>query len=92
MNSPLLVVYATAIFSVVTVGGLAALRGLRNVALRAVTFLALCYAALRVTFWLSDRWSLDPVEIGIAWAVALVILIGVEAAIRIRLNKQGLRS
>lgn len=88
MNSPLLVFYATAIFSVITLGGLVALRGLRNVLLRALVFLALCYAALRVTFWLSGRWSLNPVELGIAWAVAFVVVGVVEAAIRVRRSRR----
>lgn len=91
MNSPfLLIIYASAIFSIGTVSGLVVLRGLKNVALRTVVFVALCYAVLRVTFWLSRLWDLDPVELGSAWAVALVVVIAVEAAIRFRRSKRRL--
>jgi hypothetical protein len=89
VNNPLLlVIYAAAIFSVVTLGGLAALRGLKNAALRAVLFVALCYVLFKGTFWLSRQWSLDPVELGYAWALALLVLVIVGATITVRRRKQ----
>ncbi len=92
MNPFLLIIYAAAIFSIGTVGGLMALRRLEKAALRAVFFLALCYAVLSVTFWLAARWSLDPVAVGSAWAVALAVVIAVEAVIRIRRKRDESRA
>lgn len=82
-----LLILAAVIFSVVAVGGLAALRGLSNLALRAIVFLALCYVALTGSIWLSIPWDLDPVELGYAWAVALLVVVIVEAIIRTRRHK-----
>jgi hypothetical protein len=88
MNNPLmLVIYAAAIFSVVTLAGLAALR-LKNVALRALAFLALCYVLFKGTLWLSKQWSIDPVEVGYAWGLALALVVIIEATIRIRRRKR----
>lgn len=83
------VIYAAAIFSVVTVVGLAVLRPVTNLALRSVLFVALVYGALRGTFWLSRQWDLDPVNIGAAWAVALLVVAIVEATRRARRIKQN---
>ncbi|MFL5640066.1 MAG: hypothetical protein ACJ78M_11885 [Gemmatimonadaceae bacterium] len=72
------IVYAAALFSVVTFGGLAALRAITNVAARAIFFLVLCCALVKGTFWLSGRWSLNTVEIGVAWGAALLVIVGLE--------------
>jgi hypothetical protein len=82
------IIYAAAIFSVVTVGGLEVLRRLPNAVLRAVLFVVLCYVLLRGTFWLAGRWSLNPVELGYAWAVALLLAVAVEI-VRVRRGKRS---
>lgn len=73
------IAYTALILSALTVGGIVALRSLRNLAIRAVVFVLLCAVAFRLSFWLSERWDLDPVGLGYAWAVALLIVAGVEA-------------
>jgi hypothetical protein len=84
----LFIMYAAAIFSVATWGGLLALRRMVIPVQRAVFFVILCVILARGTFWLSGRWSLDPVDLGIAWAIALLLVGGVEV-IRVRLIKQS---
>ena len=75
----LLVIFAVAIFSALTIGGLAALRALRTkLVFRAFLFLVLCYAAFLGSLRLAQQWDLDPVEVGYAWAVALLVIAGVE--------------
>ena len=60
----LLVIFAVAIFSTVTIAGLAALRALRtNLVLRAILFLSLCYFVLPGSLRLAMQWDLDPVEL-----------------------------
>jgi hypothetical protein len=82
-NSPLLIVYAAPVFSALAIGGLVGLRALRgNAVPRAIFFVALCFVAVRGTFWLSRRWDLDPVGLAYAWSGALVIVVGVEALYR----------
>lgn len=76
--NPLPFILATVIFSVASIGGLVALRVVTNLALRAILFLALCYALAAGTFWLADGWDLDVFEIGAAWTVALLVVVGVE--------------
>lgn len=75
---PLSIILAAVIFSVVSIGGLAALRGLKILALRAILLLALCYVAFTGSLWLAIQWDLDPVELGYAWAMALLLVVGVE--------------
>jgi hypothetical protein len=75
----LLVLFAVAFFSALTIGGLAALRALRTkLVLRAILFLALCYAAFLGSMRLALQWDLNAVELGYAWAVALLVIAGVE--------------
>lgn len=75
----LLVVFAVAIFSVLTIGGLVALRALRTkLVLRAILFLVLCYAAFLGSLRLAQQWELNPVELGYAWGVAVLMVAGVE--------------
>jgi hypothetical protein len=75
----LLVVFAIAIFSAVTIGALVALRALRTKLLpRAILFLALCYFVFSGSLRLAVLWDLNPVELAYAWAVAVLIVAGVE--------------
>ena len=75
----LLVLFAVAIFSALAIGGLVALRALRTkLVLRAILFLVLCYAAFLGSMRLGLQWDLHPVELGYAWAVALLVTAGVE--------------
>lgn len=83
------IAYAAAIFFALTLGGLMALRRLPNLAVRAIGFVLLCLACFRVTFWLDLRWNLDSVELGVAWAAALVFVVAVEA-IRVWRTKRSL--
>lgn len=80
------IIYAAAILSALALGGMLALRSVGNVAVRGIVFVLLCALVLRVSFWLSARWSLDAVEMGIAWAVVLVLVIAVEVITRVRRN------
>ena len=80
--------YSATIFLTLTLGGLVALRRQPNVAVRAVIFLLLCFACFKVTFWLAARWGLDPVDLGIAWGVALLVVAVVEATNRVRRAKR----
>ena len=74
-----LIPIAAGIFSLVAVGGLAALRGVKSVLARGVLFVALCAGLLQGSLWLSRQWVLNAVELGIAWTVALVLVVVVEA-------------
>jgi hypothetical protein len=90
MNNPLLVViYAAVIFSVAAVSGLIVLRGVRTTTARIVLFLTLCAGLFKGTFWLSRQWGLDAVEVGVAWALALVLVVVVEATMRVRRIKRN---
>jgi hypothetical protein len=75
----MLIAYSAAIFFALVLGGLLALQGLPSVIARALTFVVLCYACMRVTFWLGARWALNPVELGAAWAIVLLLVAAIEA-------------
>ena len=84
----MLTAYSTTIFLAITLGGLVALRRQPNVAVRGVIFMLLCFACFKATFWLAARWDLDPVDLGIAWAVALLVVAVVEATTRVLRSKR----
>jgi hypothetical protein len=84
----LLIILAAVIFSAGLVGGTYALRRLTNVALRGVVFLPLFFLGFSGSLRLGRNWDLNPVELGAAWAVALVVVVIVEATIRVRRRKQ----
>ena len=73
------IAYAAAIFFAIVLGGLLALRGLPTLTARALTFVVLCFACVKVTFWLARRWELDPVQLGAAWAAVLLLVTAIEA-------------
>jgi hypothetical protein len=77
-RSMLPIVYTAVILSALTVGGLASLRSIRNVVVRAITFVLLCFVVMRVSFGLSYRWNLDAVQAGAAWGVVLLTVVIVE--------------
>ena len=72
------IVYTTTILSALTLGGLVALRSIKNVPARAVAFVVLCFLVMRVSFSLSLRWNLDAVQAGAAWVVVLLLVAVVE--------------
>lgn len=84
MQNALTTIYSAAVFSVLLLGGLAVLRSQRNIVVRAILFVAICAVAVRLSFWLSVMWSLDAVALGVAWAVAFLVLVGAEAITRVR--------
>jgi hypothetical protein len=55
---------------------------------RALTFVVLCSACVKVTFWLARRWALDPVQLGAAWAVVLLLVVAIEA-VRVLRKRQS---
>ena len=75
------IAYASAIFFALVLYGLLVLRGLpRAVSMtpRLMGFVLLCAVCVKVTFSLAKRWSLDPVQLGVAWAVALLLIVAIE--------------
>ena len=75
----MLTAYSSAIFFALVLGGLLALQGSPSVIARALIFVGLCLACVKATFWLARRWALDPVELGLAWAVVLLLVVAIEA-------------
>ena len=76
------IVYMAAILSALTLGGLVALRSIKNVPARAIVFVVLCFVVVRVSFGLALLWNLDPVQAGAAWVVVLLLVAGVEVVRR----------
>jgi hypothetical protein len=77
----MLIAYASAIFFALVLYGLLVLRGLPSAVSmtpRLMGFVLLCFACVKVTFWLANRWELDPVQLGVAWAVALLLIVAIE--------------
>lgn len=85
---PLPIAYSVIIFLALALGGLAIVRTQRNVTLRAILFVLLCFTCVKGSFWLALRWGLDAVELGVAWGAVLLIVAVVEA-IRFQRSKRS---
>jgi hypothetical protein len=81
-------IYSTAIFLALLLGGLMVLRRQRAVGTRMLVFLVFCFLCTRVTMWTSKGWQLLMGETAIAWITALLLVAGVEV-IRVRRSKRA---
>lgn len=76
------IAYSAAIFFALVFGGLLALRRLPpviSVTTRVMALVVLSLVCYRVSLFLARRWGLNLVELGFAWAVALLPIIAIEA-------------
>ena len=88
----MLIAYSAAIYFALALGGLLALRGMPSVVsvtAKVLAFAVLCLVCFKVTFLLAKRWDVNPVELGAAWTVALLLIVAIEAGRVLRKMQSG---